>query len=145
MTDIGCDLPDDNPPLENIKAILESCETIAVVGISPKEDRDSHRVAKYLQGRGYKIIPLNPGQREILGERCYRTLMDIPVRIDIVNLFLNPVRVPPVVDQAIEIGAKVLWMQSGIVHREAAMKAREAGLTVVMSRCIMRDHMNSFV
>ena len=145
MPPIGCELTDDHRPLENIKAILESCNTIAVFGISPKEDRDSHRVAKYLQGQGYKIIPLNPGQREILGERCYRTLMDIPVRVDIVNLFLNPVRVPPAVDQAIKMGAKVIWMQLDIVHREAAMKAREAGLTVVMNRCIMRDHMNIFV
>jgi predicted CoA-binding protein len=140
MTDIQRELPDCNPPSEEIAAILRACRTVAVVGLSPKEERDSHRVARYLMEQGYDIVPVNPGQREILGKPCYKSLKHIPFAIDLADLFLNPVRVPPVVDQAVEIGVKVIWMQLGIVENDAARKAREAGITVVMDRCIKQEH-----
>ncbi len=130
----------DNPSPDEIKNILERSKKIAIVGLSPKEERDSNRVAKYLMEKGYEIVPVNPGQKEILGQDCFKTLTDIPFKVDLVDLFLNPERVPPVVDQAIEIGAPVLWMQIGVIHNEAAQKAKEAGLTVVMDRCMMREH-----
>ena len=134
----------DNAPSDEIKRILKSSKKIAIVGLSPKEERDSHRVAKYLLEKGYEIVPVNPGQKEILGKACFKALKDIPFKIDLVDLFLNPKRVPPVVDQAIEIGAPVLWMQIGVIHNEAARKAREAGLAVVMDRCMMRDYKRLF-
>lgn len=111
-----------------------------MVGLSPKEDRDSHRVARYLLKHGYDVVPVNPGQKEILGRPCFKTLADIPFHVDIADLFLNPERVPPVVDQAIRLGVLGIWMQVGIVHEEAAKKARKAGIAVVMDRCIMADH-----
>ena len=114
------------------------------MGLSPKEDRDSNKVAKYLLENGYDIIPVNPGQKEILGKTCYKNITDIPFPIDVVDLFLNPKRVPPIVDQAIEIGAPILWMQIGVIHNEAAKKAKEAGMTVVMDRCIKDEHERLF-
>jgi predicted CoA-binding protein len=140
MTGFRCELPDPASHPEEIAHILESCKRIAVVGLSPKPERDSHRVARYLLERGYEVVPVNPGQTEILGRPCYRNLLEIPFRVDLVDLFLNPERVPPVVDQAIEIGARVLWMQLGITHDEAAGKAKQAGLIVVMNRCIKQEH-----
>jgi predicted CoA-binding protein len=141
MTNTTCELPDYNPPSDEIIEILRKCRTIAVVGLSPKESRDSNRVAKYLMDQGYEVVPVNPGQREILGKPCFRTLGDIPFPIDMVDLFLNPTRVPPVVDQAIEIGVHAIWMQEGVVHNEAAQKARKAGIPVVMNKCIKKEHM----
>lgn len=129
-----------DPPSEDIINILEKSKKIAVVGLSPKEERDSNQVARYLMEHGYEVIPVNPGQKEILGQPCFRTLKDIPFPVDIVNLFLNPKRIPPVVDEALEIGAPVVWMQLEIVHREAAEKARQAGVTVIMNRCIKMEH-----
>ncbi len=122
-----------------IADILQSVRTIAVVGLSPKESRDSNRVARYLMGRGYEIVPVNPGQRVILGKPCFASLKDIPVKVDMADLFLNPTRVPPVVDEAIEIGVRVIWMQLGVVENESAEKARGAGIQVVMDRCVMRE------
>jgi uncharacterized protein len=141
MINTNCELPDCNPPSDEIIEILRKCRTIAVVGISPKETRDSNRVAKYLMDQGYEIVPVNPGQREVLGKTCFRTLMDIPFPIDMADLFLNPTRVPPVVDQAIEIGVKAIWMQEGVVHNESAQKARKEGIPVVMNKCIKKEHM----
>ena len=141
MKNTTCELPDSNPPSEEIKEILKKGKTIAVVGISPKESRDSNRVARYLMSRGYEIVPVNPGQKTILGKTCFRTLGDIPFPIDVADLFLNPKRVPPVVDQAIEKGVPVVWMQEGVVHNEAAQKARENGIRVVMNKCIKKEHM----
>ncbi len=141
MINTTCELPDCNPPSEEIKGILRKCRTIAVVGISPKESRDSHRVAKYLIKQGYEIVPVNPGQRKILEKPCFKTLSDIPFPIDLADLFLNPKRVPAVVDQAIDIGVQFIWMQEGVVHNRAAQKAREKGIEVVMNRCIMKEHM----
>jgi len=134
-------MPGYNPPSDEIIEILRKCRTIAVVGISPKESRDSNRVAKYLMGQGYEIIPVNPGQKEILGKPCFKTLKDIPFPIDMANLFLNPTRVPLVVDQAVEIGVYAVWMQEGVVHNESAQKARKAGIRVVMNKCIKKEHM----
>jgi predicted CoA-binding protein len=145
MINTTCELPDCNPPSEEIKGILRKCRTIAVVGISPKESRDSNRVAKYLMKQGYEIVPVNPGQREILEKPCFRTLSDIPFPIDMADLFLNPERVPVVVDQAIDMGVQVIWMQEGVVHNKAAQKAREKGIEVVMNKCVMKEHMKIMI
>jgi predicted CoA-binding protein len=120
--------------------ILRDFRAIAVVGLSPKPDRPSHRVALYLQGAGYEIIPVNPGHERLLGLRAYPDLTAVPGRVEIVAIFRNPSEVPAIVESAIAIGAKVVWMQLGIVHEEAAAKARAAGLQVVMDRCLMVDH-----
>lgn len=140
MNDFQCELPDFNPPAGEIREILNRCRTIAIVGISPKEQRDSNMVARYLREKGFIIVPVNPGQKEILGEKCYKSLREIPCRPDMVNLFLNPERIPPVVDQAIAINTGVIWMQLGIVHNQAAEKAREKGIKVVMNKCIKTEH-----
>lgn len=140
MSEVKCGLPDDNPPLDEIEGILERSKKIAIVGLSPKEERDSHKVAKYLMENGYEIVPVNPGQKEILGRKCYKTLEEIPYPVDVADLFLNPARVPAVVDQAINKGIGVIWMQLGVLHNEAAQKAREAGLTVVMDKCMKQEH-----
>ncbi len=140
MQKISCELPDGNPPSKEIKEILAQCRTIAVVGLSPKEARDSNRVARYLIREGYEVVPVNPGQREILGKTCYRSVADIPFQVDMADLFLNPTRVPPVVDQAIDKRVRAIWMQLGVVHNAAAQKAREAGIQVVTNKCIMQEH-----
>lgn len=115
-------------------------KTIAVVGCSPKEDRPSNQVASYLKMVGYKIVPVNPGYSSILGERCYPNLLEIPEKIEIVNIFRRSEHVFPIVRDAIKIGAKVVWMQAGIEHASAAETALKAGLKVVMNNCIMREH-----
>jgi predicted CoA-binding protein len=142
MLDVQCEIPEYNPPSEEIRAILEKYRTVAIVGLSPKPERDSHKVAKYLRENLYRIVPVNPGQREILGEKCYPDLKAIPFPIDVVDIFRKPEAIPPIVDDAIEIGAKVVWMQLGIAHNQAAEKARNAGLEVVMNKCIKIEHMN---
>lgn len=125
---------------DEIKGILSDSPKIAIVGLSPKEERDSNKVAKYLIKHGFQIIPVNPGQDEILGQKCYKSLDEIPFKFDIANLFLNPVRVPPIVDQAIKLGIKTVWMQLGVINNEAAGKAREAGINVIMDKCIKIEH-----
>ena len=129
-----------NPSTEEIKRILSENKTIAVVGLSPKWNRPSHFAAKYMKEHGYKIIPVNPGYDEILGEKCYKSLLDIPEPVDIVDIFRRSKDVPPIVDDAIRIGAKVVWMQLTVVNEEAAQKAREAGLEVVMDRCVKIEY-----
>lgn len=141
MSNQMCEIAAHNPPLEEIDAVLEKYEVVAVVGLSPKPERDSHKVAKYMKEHNYTIVPVNPGQKNILGEKCYPNLKAIPFPVDIVDVFRRPDAVPPIVDDAVEIGAKVIWMQLGIVHNEAAEKAREAGLEVVMDRCMKVEHM----
>lgn len=126
----------------DLAQILRTAKTIAIVGLSPKPARPSYQVADYLQQAGYTIIPVNPGHDQILGQRCYPNLESIPQAIDIVDIFRNQKEVPAIVDSAIAIGAKVLWMQLGIVHGEAAAKAQQAGITVVMDRCLKIDHQN---
>jgi predicted CoA-binding protein len=140
MTDINSELPDHNPSWNEIEGILERAKRIAIVGLSPKEERDSHKVAKYLVENGYEIVPVNPGQKEILGQKCYKTLEDIPYPVDVADLFLNSTRVPAVVDQAINKGIGIIWMQLGVIHHEAAKKAREAGVIVVMDLCMKEEH-----
>ena len=140
VTDIISELPDYNPPWNEIEGILERSIRIAIVGLSPRDERDSHKVAKYLMENGYEIVPVNPGQKEILGQKCYKTLEDIPSPVDVADLFLNSTRVPAVVDQAINKGISVIWMQLGVIHHEAAKKAREAGVTVVMDLCMKEEH-----
>jgi len=140
MIEQCCDIPEYNPPPQEIQNILRNVKKIAVVGLSPKEDRDSNKVARYLMAQGYEVIPVNPGQREILGRTCYKSLKDIPFPVDMADLFLNPKRVAPVVDQAIDKGIPVIWMQLGIVHNEAAKKARQAGIKVIMNKCVKMEH-----
>jgi predicted CoA-binding protein len=125
-----------------IRGVLEDSKTIAVVGLSPKPHRPSHQVARYLMTAGYTIIPVNPGQDTILGLPCYPDLRAIPTKVDMVDIFRRPEAVLPIVDDAIAIGARFVWMQLGIVNREAAAKAEAAGLIVIMDRCTKIDHMN---
>ena len=127
---------------EEIKTILSTHNTVAVVGISPKPDRPSYIVATYLQSKGYRIIPVRPDGEVILGERVYRDLKEIPkeIDIDIVDVFRKSEDVLPVVEEAIERGAKMVWMQEGVVNQDAAAKAEKAGLKVVMDRCIKKEH-----
>ena len=136
------EMPDYTPPSKEIEKILENSKRIAVVGLSPKTSRDSNKVARYLLEAGYDVIPINPGQQKILERTCYKTLEDIPFAIDVANLFINPARVPPVVEQCIRMGVKTIWMQLGVVHNDAALKARAAGIEVIMNRCIMVEHRN---
>lgn len=133
-------IDDINPSPEEIREILEKSKKIAVAGLSPKEERPSNSVARYLMEHGYDIVPVNPGQKEILGIKCYPSIADIPFDVDIADLFLNAKRVPDAVDQALHKGIKVIWMQLGIYHKEAGEKALKAGATVIMDRCMKREH-----
>ncbi len=123
------------PPPELVRLLGQS-HTVAVVGLSPNPKRPSHQVARYLQKAGYQIIPVNPGYAEILGQPCHPDLRSVPVPVDIVDIFRKAEAVEPIVREAIAIGAKVIWMQQGIVNETAARLAEEAGLTVVMDRCL---------
>ena len=120
--------------------ILRSAKTIAVVGLSGRRFRPSYGVSEYMQSAGYRIIPVNPNESEVLGEKAYASLDEIPEPIDIVDIFRRPEFVPDIVDAAIRISAKVIWMQEGVEHAEAAQKAAVAGLTVIMDRCILKEH-----
>lgn len=117
-----------------------SMKTIAVVGMSPKPERPSHFVALYLRDQGYTIIPVNPGQKEIAGEVCYPSLRDILVEVDVVDVFRSPEFVGPIADATVEIGAKALWLQDGVINEEAAQIAEDSGLLVIMNDCMMRKH-----
>jgi len=127
-----------------IRELLARSKVIAVVGLSSKPHRPSHGVARYLQSVGYKILPVNPNEREVLGEKSYARLEDVPVKVDIVDIFRRSERVPPVVESAIAIGARAVWMQEGVIHEEAAARARAAGLEVVMDRCLLKEHNKRF-
>lgn len=124
--------------------ILKKTSTIAVVGLSPKEDRPSNMVARYLIRAGYKVFPVNPGQKKVLDIQCYPNLSEIAERIDMVNIFRRSAEVFPIVEDAVRIGAKTIWMQQGIIHREAAAFAETHGLKVIMDRCIKVEHMHLF-
>ncbi len=126
--------------LEDLRQILATAKTVAVVGLSDKPDKPSHSIPAYLQRQGYRIIPVNPKLTEVLGEKAYPTLRDVPVPVDVVDIFRRAEDVPPVVEDAIAIGAKVVWMQLGIVNEEAAARAEAAGLTVVMDTCMGATH-----
>ncbi|MGI9270597.1 MAG: CoA-binding protein [Woeseiaceae bacterium] len=125
---------------ESLRRILTDYKRVAIVGLSADESRPSNSVGKYLLEHGFEVIPVNPKYAEVLGQTCYPDLASIPTPVDIVDLFQRAERVPPFVDDAIAIGAKVVWMQLGIVHEEAAQKARAAGLEVIMDRCIKIEH-----
>ncbi|HEV2617270.1 MAG TPA: CoA-binding protein [Candidatus Acidoferrales bacterium] len=127
-----------------IRDLLETSKTIAVVGLSSSKMRPSYGVAEYMQRAGYKIIPVNPNEKEILGERAVARLEDIRERVDIVDIFRRPEFVPEVVESAIAIGAKAVWMQEGVIHEAAAERARAAGLMVVMDLCILKEHARRF-
>lgn len=134
-------LPEGHKPSgDPILDILKDAKSVAVVGISSKRFRPSFGVSEYLLSAGYKIAPVNPNEREVHGLRCYAALEDVPEAIDIVDVFRKAEDVPPVVESAIRKGAKVLWLQEGIVHEEAGEKARAAGLTVVMDACMLVEH-----
>ena len=126
--------------IQQIEDILTNYSTIAVAGLSPKPERPSHMVSLYMQTAGYRIIPINPGHAEILGQRCYPDLLSVPENFEIVNIFRRSDHVLPIVLAAIEKQAKVIWMQKGIINNEAAALAKKHGLTVIMDRCIMVDH-----
>jgi predicted CoA-binding protein len=130
---------------KEIKLILETYKTIAVVGLSSDPAKDSHRVALYLQSVGYRVIPVNPFVDEVLGEKSYKSLLDVPEAIDIVDIFRPSEAVPAIVEEAIQLknklgSPKVIWMQLGIINEEAAGRAKEAGFKVVMDHCMMREH-----
>ena len=123
-----------------MKEILLSAKTVASVGLSSNPEKISYQIASYLKEQGYRVIPVNPTATEILGEKVYSDLSSIPEKVDLVQVFRKPEDVPPVVDEAIKIGAKVVWMQEEIVNEEAAQKARAAGLQVVMNACMRVAH-----
>ena len=120
--------------------LLREAKTIAVVGLSSNPTRPSFGVSEYLQSQGYRIIPVNPRETEVLGEKCYASLLDIPEPIDIVDVFRRPENVPEVVDETIKKSARCIWLQEGVVHQQAAAKAEAAGIPVVMDLCILKEH-----
>ena len=127
-----------------LQEILETYKKIAVVGLSNNTWRASYGVSRFMQTVGYEIIPVNPNEEEVLGQRSYPSLDDVPGPIEIVNVFRRSEHVPEVVDAAIRRGAKVIWMQEGVIHEEAAQRARAAGIEVVMDRCILKEQMKTF-
>jgi predicted CoA-binding protein len=126
--------------MDEIERILTNCHTIAVVGLSSKRFRASFGVSDYMQAAGYRIIPINPKETEVLGEKSYPTLEAVPEKIDLVNIFRRSEHVAPLVDSAIRLGAKAVWMQEGVEDPAAAARARAAGLDVVMDRCLLKEH-----
>jgi hypothetical protein len=132
------------PPSDEITELLKRAKTIAVVGLSDSPLRPSHGVAAYMQSHGYRIIPVNPTIKGALGEKAVGSLADIQEKIDIVDVFRRPEGVPEVVDEAIKLGVPALWLQEGVIHEEAAAKARQAGMFVVMDKCILKEHRRRF-
>jgi predicted CoA-binding protein len=137
---IGESMTFQNPPSEEIRALLERVKTIAVVGLSPKPERPSHRIARRLQGWGYRVIPVRPALAEALGERAYARLADLPVKPDLVDVFRAADEIGPLVDDCIALGLPAIWIQEGIVNEEAAERAKAAGMQVVMDRCIAVEY-----
>ena len=130
----------DDTDIQTLRRILRENHTIAVVGLSAKWHRPSYFAAKYLQAHGYRVIPVNPAYDEVLGERCYPDLASVPEKVDIVDCFRRPEDTPELAAQAVEIGARVFWLQLGVINEQAAGIAREAGLDVVVDRCIKIEH-----
>ncbi len=128
-----------NPSDDRIKEILSNRKNVAVVGLSSDLTRPSYGVARHLQRKGFKIIPVNPNETEVLGEKAYPDLTSIPDKVEIVDIFRRPEHVPDIVDQAIKIKAKVLWMQEGVINHPAALKVSQNGITVVMDRCMAKE------
>ncbi len=133
-------MPFTNPETKEIKALLQRVKTIAVVGFSPKPVRPSHYIARRMQGFGFRIIPVRPGISQGLGEKAYPDLASVPEPIDLVNVFRSGKYIPEVVDQCLRLDIKNIWLQEGAEHEESAERARSAGMSVVMGRCIMRDY-----
>lgn len=131
-----------NPTPDQIRKLLREVKTIAVVGLSPRVERPSYRVSRAMQGFGYRVVPVRPAVTEVLGEKAYAHLSDIPFAVDLVDVFRNADEVGPIVDECIALGVKRLWLQDGIVNEEAAERARAAGITVVMDRCVWRDYLD---
>jgi uncharacterized protein len=123
-----------------IAQILDECRTIAVVGLSSSPMRASNSVSRYMKQQGYKVIPVNPNEESVLGERAYPSLADVPVAVDLVDIFRRSEEAGRAVDEAIEIGARAVWLQEGVIDQEAARRAQEAGLLVVMDRCWLKEH-----
>ncbi|OGO00463.1 MAG: CoA-binding protein [Chloroflexi bacterium RBG_13_52_12] len=128
--------------MSTVEEILRNSNTVAMVGLSANPERPSNIVAVYLKEKGYRIIPVNPGEKTILGEISYPDLSSIPEKVDVVDIFRKSEDVPPIVKEAIKIGAKTVWMQEGVKNEEAAAAARKAGLKVVMNKCMRKEHMN---
>ena len=126
--------------MPHIPELLRASRTIAVVGLSNKRFRPSYSVSEYMQKQGYRIIPVNPNESEVLGEKSYARLEDVPEKIDMVDIFRRSEFVPDIVESAIRIGARTVWMQEGVIHEDAAERARQAGLDVVMDRCTLKEH-----
>lgn len=139
MSDVDVPVRYQDP--ETIRAVLHEAKTIAVVGLSPNPGRPSHDVARYLQAQGYRIVPVNPTEQEILGEPCYASLSDIPFPIDLVDVFRRPEYVPAIAEEAVKIGAKALWLQFGVISPEGEEIAERGGLRVVVDRCTKVEHM----
>lgn len=133
-----------NPSIDEIKRILKNSQTIAVIGLSPKENRPSYRVAKAMQGFGYSIIPVRPAVEEVLGEKAYAGLADIPADrlcdIDVVNVFRAADKIAPIIDACIALKMPLIWLQDGVINEAEAKRAQAAGITVVMDRCVYRDY-----
>jgi len=130
--------------ISKLRRILREGRTVAVVGLSAQWHRPSYFAAKYLQEHGYRVIPVNPAYESVLGERCYKSLADIPVKVDVVDCFRRSEEIPALADQAIAIGARVLWMQLGVRHAEARARAEAAGLQVIEDRCMKIEHARLF-
>jgi len=140
-----CEFPTVNSNMDEVKEIFDTVKSIAVLGLSPDETKDSHRVAAYLQAHGYKIIPVYPKGDTILGEKVYRSLAEIPDQVDMVDIFRKPAALDAIADACIARGdVKVFWAQKGIVNNEAAKKAQDAGMKVVQNQCSMVDHRNLY-
>ena len=140
-----CEFPTVNSNKDEIKAIFEETKTIAIVGLSPDNEKASYRVAQYLQNVGFKIVPIYPKEDEILGEKVYRSLAEIPFDIDIVDIFRKPDAIAEIIDEAIARGdVDTVWTQLGLVNNEAAALAKEAGLKVVQNKCTKIEHRNLF-
>ncbi len=128
-----------------VAALLEKYKTLTVVGLSSKAMRPSHGVASYMQTHGYRIIPVNPNETSVLGEKAYPSIDEVPEPVELVVIFRRPEYVPDIVEAALRRGAKVIWMQEGVIHEDAARRAREAGLEVIQDRCILKEHAKRFV
>ncbi|MBN9698089.1 MAG: CoA-binding protein [Zoogloea sp.] len=131
-----------NPTPDQLRSLLQEVRTIAVVGLSPRPERPSYRVSRAMQGFGYRIVPVRPAVAEVLGEKAYPRLSDIPFPVDLVDVFRAADEVGPIVDECIALGVRRIWLQDGVVNLEAAERARAAGITVVMDRCVWRDYMD---
>ena len=125
---------------ETIKKVLEDCKTIAVVGLSSDPGRPSYGVASYMRRRGYKVIPVNPNETEVFGDKAYASLAEVPGKIDLVDIFRRPSEAGKAVDEAIAVGVKAIWLQEGVIDQAAAQRAQDAGLLVVMDRCWLKEH-----